>query len=264
MFAIGAYYEHIALTDDERGASTPQESHQHVRYINIAIAITQKNTSKHTIDHISALLVQCFYLLATCQTDRCWIKLGLAVRIAQSVGLHVDEGYCVGQENVQENRETCRRVWFSIFVLDRLLALQLGRPPAISGQGFNVKSPSSTRVIRPEPGNTHLPDCRGDYFLAMIEFSQIIGRVFDSLYGPRKADNTESILSNVDRLDGELLRWRSTLPRVLRFDLSHTFEKSTIYKSQVCMAPGWDVESGGMTLNRSVTCLPSSSTISRR
>jgi hypothetical protein len=237
ILAIGSCYERIAASDDGT-ASNPQSSGRDVRYFDHAVAISQKHTSKRTVDHVCALLAQCFYLLATCQTDQCWITLGLAVRIAQSIGLHVEESHCVSREDTLASRETCRRVWYSTFVLDRLLALQLGRPPSISDDGFNVRLPSRQSDVdlaeQNSHANTNRQDWVGDYFVAMIKFSELIGRVFNSLYGPRKLDSAALTLSNIDLLDTELLHWRSGLRRKLRFDLSHTFETSRVFKSQVC------------------------------
>ncbi|KIW86522.1 hypothetical protein Z517_01920 [Fonsecaea pedrosoi CBS 271.37] len=234
IFAIGSCYTGIA--EAEGGTSNPQTSCQHQRHFDRAIAIAQNYSSHHTVDHVCALLAQCFYLLATCQTDRCWTTLGSAVRIAQSIGLHVEDAHRTGGGNDLAPQEMCRRVWYSIFVLDRLLALQLGRPPAISEEGFDVQLPSQqSDVDLASPSSqhgTHGTDWVGDYFIEMIKFSEIIGRVFESLYGPRRAEDPVLILSHIDRLDDELSQWRSNLRRNLRFDLSHTFEKSIVYKRQ--------------------------------
>ncbi|KAK7897959.1 hypothetical protein LTR67_004591 [Exophiala xenobiotica] len=235
VFAIGSCYERIAESGAAQStqAQTPD---QHQRYFDHAVTIARNYASKHTVDHVSTLLAQCFYLLATCQTDRCWTTLGMAVRIAQSIGLHVEEGHRASCEDALAPREMCRRVWYSIFVLDRLLALQLGRPPAISEEGFYVNLPSkgsdvdlSNQSDQPKVDEKYWI---GDYFLAMIKFSTIIGRVFDNLYGPKKAADVSLILSVIDRLDSEMLQWRSQLPRHLRFDLSHTFENSMTFKRQ--------------------------------
>lgn len=236
VFAIGSCYEGIAESEAEHPIQA-QTSGQHQRYFDHAVTIARNYASKHTVDHVSALLAQCFYLLATCQTDRCWTTLGMAVRIAQSIGLHVEEGHRASCEDALAPREMCRRVWYSIFVLDRLLALQLGRPPAISEEGFYVDLPSRGSNVDLSSQNDQ-PEVNqkvwiGDYFLAMIKFSTIIGRVFDNLYGPKKATDVALILSVIDRLDSEMLQWRSQLPRHLRFDLSHTFENSMTFKRQV-------------------------------
>lgn len=236
IFAIGACYEGITEPED-KDIDNPGRSHQHQRYFEHATAIAQKYTSKHTVDFVCALLAQCFYLLATCQTDRCWTTLGLAVRVAQSMGLHVEDELFSDRDRDLAPQEKRRRVWYSIYVLDRLVSLQLGRPPAICDGNFNVRLPSrqsdTDLVDLTSQSDGHFEYWAGDYFIALIEFSKIIGKVFNRLYGPSKLDDAASTLSTIDRLNFELLQWRSNLPRNLRFDLSHTFEKSTVYKRQV-------------------------------
>lgn len=152
------------------------------------------------------------------------------------MGLHVEEGN-VSRGGPLSSREAGRRVWYSIFVLDRLLALQLGRPPSISDDDFNVKHPSRQSdddLTDPKcHNNTHQQGWVGDYFIAMIKFSEIVGRVFHRLYGPKRSDDGGVTLSNIDLSDTELLQWRSTLRRKLRFDLSHTFESSKVFQNQV-------------------------------
>jgi hypothetical protein len=240
IFAIGACYQTISESEDKND-SRSRISDQHQRYFDRAVAIAQKHTSKHSVEHVCSLLAQCFYLLATCQTDRCWTTLGMAVRVAQSIGLHVEEGHRPALDSTMASAEMCRRVWYSIFVLDRLVALQLGRPSAISDHGFDVQLPSRESNLDLSDPNGRQDAAQetgwiGDYFIAMIKFSKTIGRVFDGLYGPNKAKDATSILSKIDRLDHELLQWRSDLPRNLRFDLSHTFEKSVTFKRQASVS----------------------------
>ncbi|KIV88575.1 hypothetical protein, variant [Exophiala mesophila] len=237
IFAIGSCYKRVAESENGH-ASDSWSSRQDVLYFELALAIMQNQAQTRTVDHVCALLIQCFYLLATCQTDKSWITLGLAIRIAQSIGLHVEEAYGTSYGDVPgpAPSETRRRVWYSLFVLDRLLAMQLGRPPSIISDGFNVHLPSRQSLLdlaeQPIPPGTKSQDWGGDYFIAMIRFSEMIGRVFTDLYGPNKIDDAASVLSKTELLDAELIRWRSSLPRSLRFDLSHTFESSKTFQTQ--------------------------------
>ncbi len=167
----------------------------------------------------------------------------MAVRIAQSIGLHVEEDHRSPQVNDGvATQETRRRVWYSIYILDRLLALQLGRPPAITDDGFNIRLPygvSDLEVchqsnLQDGQSSTLREDSEGNYFIEMIKFSGIIGRVFNNLYGPNKAASASLTLAAIDSLDRELQSWKMNLPRNLRFDLSHTFESSIAFKRQAC------------------------------
>lgn len=85
---------------------------------------------------------------------------------------------------------------------------------------------------RIEEGDHDIPST-GDYFLAVIAFSGIVGRVLRSLYCPKRSQSTADKLSNTNNLDRQLLEWKAELPRFLRFDLGHAFEQSDIFKRQV-------------------------------
>ena len=67
--------------------------------------------------------------------------------MGQSIGLHVDAAYKedVGNPKLIDH-ELRRRTWYSMFVLDRLLALQLGRPTAIHETDFAVMLPSRDEI----------------------------------------------------------------------------------------------------------------------
>lgn len=67
VFAIGACYETFA--DSWKGKTAREKSH-HNQYFDQALLISHQYEAKRSVEHICALLAQCFYLLATCQTDR--------------------------------------------------------------------------------------------------------------------------------------------------------------------------------------------------
>ena len=184
--------------------------------------------------------------------------------MGQSIGLHVDASLMKQKRYVNaEEPELRRRTWYSMYVLDRLLALQLGRPYAIHDTDFVVQIPSRIEDVAFGPRNEissseTLLDRRGtgeenresgvakqavpdpekpsvmDYFLCLIEFSHILGRVVQELYHPNQVQiPPEDILARAASLDASLSSWRLSLPYHLRFDLGHTFEKSTTFRRQV-------------------------------
>lgn len=130
-------------------------------------------------------------------------------------------------------------MWYSLYVLDRLLALQLGRPPAISDQDCHVSIPRRIAELElddqdgrasgaPQKVETRY---RSDYFTCVVEFSSIIGRVLRETYHPRR--DMEASLKSTEACDKQLLEWKKRLPRSLRFDSGHVFEKSVTFKRQV-------------------------------
>lgn len=141
------------------------------------------------------------------------------------------------QENYSESRA---RVWYCLYVLDRLLALQLGRPPAISDQDCHVPIPYPLAeleldgpAIESSTQGGSEPRRTSDYFASVIKFSSIVGRVLRETYHPRR--QIEASLSSTESCDKQLIEWKNRLPRHLRFDIGHVFEKSVTFKRQVMM-----------------------------
>lgn len=166
---------------------------------------------------------------------RCWKILGLAIRVGQSVGLHLDDNLKRPATNTSaEEQETMRRTWHSMYVLDRLLALQLGRPAAIHEDDYSVDLPSKAgESVSGEDQQDHEPSSI-DYFISVINFSRILGQVVKELYSPSQAEiHPDEMLLRTTTLDCKLEEWKLNLSRHLRFDLGHTFEKSVVFRRQV-------------------------------
>jgi hypothetical protein len=133
-----------------------------------------------------------------------------------------------------------RRTWYSLYVLDRLLALQLGRPVAIHEEDYCVDLPSEGKetgsVFDGEACTSRLENTPSsiDYFVSVILFSRILGQVIRDLYRPSQVTiDPDRMLLSTTALDEKLMDWKLSLPRHLRFDLGHTFEKSIISRRQV-------------------------------
>ena len=166
--------------------------------------------------------------------------------IGQSIGIHVQDkepATDLAHPEHQKRSELERRLWYSLYVLDRLLALQLGRPPAIHDEDCHVPLPSrvddevDTASQSNNSGSSEDAPKVIDYFLSIISFSTIIGNVLREVYNPLQNSATDIDLDAINQIDEQLRRWKCELPRVLRFDLGHTFEKSALFKRQVRYEP---------------------------
>ncbi|UJO19783.1 Sorbicillinoid biosynthetic cluster transcription factor sor3 [Fulvia fulva] len=82
-----------------------------------------------SINLVQILVLTAVYLQSTEHASRCWNSLGLAIRMGQSLGLHVDHGS--RKAITQLELEMRRRIWHTCMNLDRLLAMTFGRPSMI-------------------------------------------------------------------------------------------------------------------------------------
>lgn len=185
--------------------------------------------------------------------------------MAQSIGLHVEQ-----EDNVAVMKkglvvERRRRVWSGIYVLDRLVSLQLGRPPAINEDYCRVAIPSRLGDSDIDWEADSLPDdlpgpTTGDYHIALIRFSDIISHVLREQCSNKATQDLASELLKTKELDAKLSHWRYSLPRTLRFDLGHAFEKDFVYKRQVSETRPPSPPPPLPKNFSSAACLPSSTT----
>ncbi|GAT18819.1 hypothetical protein RIB2604_00103180 [Aspergillus luchuensis] len=126
--------------------------------------------------------------------------LALAISHAHHLGLHRSR---VIHNLSPFHSEMSRRMWWSLYILDRRLAIETGHPFLI--QDINVDTPlprpveddqlSDSRncpnadLDIPQPSEANGPHITSfPYFKAMITYSQVLGKVWESLYGAKSLD----------------------------------------------------------------------------
>lgn len=99
-----------------------------------------------TVQSLTAyLILQCTFMreeepLTTCSF------IGVAVRVAQMLGLHKDPRQFESQAKIAAvAAEVRRRVWWHVFALDVLVATAAGLPPLIGSNSFDVALPTDLR-----------------------------------------------------------------------------------------------------------------------
>ncbi|KAK6365657.1 hypothetical protein LTS17_011043 [Exophiala oligosperma] len=83
-----------------------------------------------TLEYLQALVLMSLYLQGSANLNHSWNVIGLAVRQAQSLGLHLQKTY--QRVATPAVREAQKRVWAACYVLDSVSAMMLGRPPIIA------------------------------------------------------------------------------------------------------------------------------------
>ncbi|POS79204.1 fungal specific transcription factor domain-containing protein [Diaporthe helianthi] len=151
------------------------------------------------------------YLIYTRRVPEAWLTTSFAMRMAQAQGMHIDgERWRLPRKET----ETRRRLWSNLYMLDKTIALALGRPFAIVDQQCLVKQAS----------NVWLDDLNDDEAAAVPEapmseptasvFSRlahelavVVGEIQERCFGLFTV-SYETVLT----LDKEIETWRSRLP----------------------------------------------------
>ncbi|KIW25677.1 uncharacterized protein PV07_08838 [Cladophialophora immunda] len=87
-----------------------------------------------TLESLQALVLMSLYLQSSANLNHSWNVIGLAIRQAQSLGLHLQKTY--QRSRTPLVREVQKRIWTACYVLDSVSAMMLGRPPMISPDAF--------------------------------------------------------------------------------------------------------------------------------
>jgi hypothetical protein len=149
------------------------------------------------------------YMQNVNRKDAAFQYIGLALRMAISLGLHqeVDDS---AMDMVE--REHRRRVWWSVYSMDRIISVKSGNPISIHDEDIDVTLPS------PIPGVD--PDLSPPRVLAhYTQLSRILGRIGSEIYR-KKLKSGSSLLASVQSIMNDLANWLKNVPMELRIDFS--------------------------------------------
>ncbi|KAF8665799.1 hypothetical protein AX16_000244 [Volvariella volvacea WC 439] len=185
---------------------------QYISHANIQIA------------HVQCSILMSSFLCSVNCLPQAWILIGQAVRTGQDLGLHRSPRRL--QISAIE-KETRRKIWWGVYVLDRMLALALGRPLGINDADCDVELPADV-------DDEYLPQ----YFsgappaqkprslmcgnIALIQLYKIGGQVLRQVYALENCrDNLElerkqELQKLVESLDNELTKWCEELPPIFK------------------------------------------------
>ncbi|KAL8872845.1 MAG: hypothetical protein Q9174_001589 [Haloplaca sp. 1 TL-2023] len=90
-----------------------------------------------TVNHVRTAVLTSVFLVELNRKSAGWTWLGIAVRIGQDIGLHIDENAKPWIDQVVD-----KPVWWTVYVCDRLLSLEMGRPAMINDDDYEIDLPS--------------------------------------------------------------------------------------------------------------------------
>lgn len=110
VFALGCQFSDLVPAERKtKAASAFYDMSRSVLHYDIL------GSTKVTV--VQWLLLSVIYLQSTSLATNCWTSLGLAVRLAQNIGIHLEPAN--GGKECQVDREMRRRVWHTCVMLDR-------------------------------------------------------------------------------------------------------------------------------------------------
>lgn len=134
----------------------------------------------------------------------CWTFVSAGARLCQTLGLHRES---VVSRDPPRLAESKRHAFWMLYMIDKTLSLNLGRPSCFPDHDIDVALFSETADPRFRPWD--------HAFLSFIEFSRLQGRIYDELYSARAQKWTSDRRREVvEDLSAEFSSWHSKFKEV--------------------------------------------------
>ncbi|KIV99698.1 uncharacterized protein PV09_08631 [Verruconis gallopava] len=148
-----------------------------------------------TVSDVASLGLLAFYLMERNRRDSAYIYVSIAVHILIMHGVH--RGWMVD--------ELGKRIFWTIYILERRLSILMGRPPLISDLAIKLRPPENTRQFPPPAGLS-----------AHIELSRISNYIVCNVYQIASQAPGEELSIFVDNALQMLTNWSQNLPPELK------------------------------------------------
>ncbi|KAF9330715.1 hypothetical protein BG006_006341 [Podila minutissima] len=200
----------------------PAIKQESTKYFNRAKIILDETYHVSRISTIQALLLMSHHQYGVGNYSGGWLYTGMATRIAHDIGLHRQDV----QVNVPEEGEIRRRVWWAVYISDRLGGGILGRPVVIRDKEYNVQMPSDEWIAEiGDDDKVEYPyeperiiSCR---LLWSVKLFMQLGNVLDTMHCI-EAEISGNFLAEISRtqlpqLHNSLTTWFLGLPNELMY-----------------------------------------------
>lgn len=137
-------------------------------------------------------------------SNNAYLHAGTAVRIAFSLGLHVDK-YSISHGYVE--KEHARRIWWTLYIYDQEVALRTGKPCAIAAYDPAWQPPlPSEQVLNPGP---HTPSGFLEVSTRLTQLTKLTSQV---LYVEPLSGGKKLLSSKVTEILSSLREWANNVP----------------------------------------------------
>ncbi|WVO24466.1 uncharacterized protein IAS62_005834 [Cryptococcus decagattii] len=202
----------------------------HEIYYNAAISCLPTITLERSLLSVQAQLFLTLYTYRHPTSElSLWRLGGAAFRAAQEIGLHRKSSGRLGLS--PQHEEQRRRTFWSAYVLDRMISIQLGRPFLFHDEDIDIQIPlniddnlSVEEVIARLQESADIADnndANVDYasdvttmsaFLHSLELSRIRTKIHDATYRVNQLGARAQSSVTIDAILEDLNRWRSRHP----------------------------------------------------
>ncbi|ORX79621.1 hypothetical protein K493DRAFT_243493 [Basidiobolus meristosporus CBS 931.73] len=182
-----------------------------------------------SLENIQALILLSHYFHITHGSMKSWVYSGMAIRMAEDLGLHRNPDRWQIKTLSSSLKETRKRTWWSCYVMDRNASACMGRPLSIDDRHCDTSFPQ-VDVVQTTRGTgadelLNSGMCM-DAFVEVIKLHEIYGQIMNNIYAIRAhpTENPFKSESFLLELDSALHKWMVELPTALQYNPQHYFD----------------------------------------
>ncbi|KAJ5567839.1 hypothetical protein N7535_007145 [Penicillium sp. DV-2018c] len=179
------------------------------QYFKYALRFLPDIHEEGSIFFVEVLCYVAYYMQNLNRRDAAFLYIGLALRMAISLGLHQE----VSDPSISEaDRNRRRRAWWSVYSLDRLLSVKSGNPITIHDEDIGITWPAAV------DGSTFDP-WPSTVLTHYTQLSRILGRIGEEIYR-KKPGSGSNLIASVQSITNDLSGWLRRIPDRLRIDFN--------------------------------------------
>lgn len=158
-----------------------------------------------TLENVQALLLLQLYEQNSGERNTSWLILGLAIRMAITLGMHREGTYASFDDAEASTR---RVVWWTLYQVEFNMSMILGRPPSINAKEVNVSLPEDDVL-----DGAGYPQGFEEHYLKLTNIGHRIRRLITTVTA-KYADESALLghQAHVKALLHELEAWKANLP----------------------------------------------------
>ncbi|KAJ3500407.1 hypothetical protein NM208_g17150 [Fusarium decemcellulare] len=209
----------LAIGASERARSNCNPRNSHQGFFEAAISDLDSVLAADDIDCIQCLLLLCIFGSNEPQSVNLWYTVGLALRLTVGIDLHRRETLT---HKSLFDAEMCKRLFWSLYTMDRSISISLGRPLGIQDSDITVPFPlllTDEKLAGPVeqavPNIT--PDVRDmSAFRHIIELRRINAEIYKALHSAGEVNIESASLDSIRQHHySRLNAWLLSAPRYL-------------------------------------------------
>lgn len=252
VFAIGSQFAEVETSNDESSRKYPSGHPQPfvtastgapiLEFSRLTVPKPSKSPGWHfyevsrrlladvvvssSMTSVQVCVLQGIFLPSAKSRDAGYNLLGLALRMAVNMGMHRS----FGTESLHAHvRELRNRLWWSVYVAERIFSVEMGRPLAINDAEIDAPLP----VDMPEWGDqTGKSSTNVDGLISMVKLCHLLGKIVDTVYcKPASGEGTIMSPRVFRQLQDDVDQSRNVLPARLRTSCGDAMSRSTAHIS---------------------------------